>query len=219
MTKTGVTRIMVVDDHQLVRRGLGVLIAGQPDLEVVAEADGPRSAMKLFHEKKPDLVIVDLSLNDGSGLELIKDIMSQQGETKLLVCSMHDELLYAERALRAGAHGYVSKHAGTDELLAAIRRVLDGRVYLSEKMTDRMLSRTVGTTDEMQRSPIESLSDRELEVFEEIGRGVGTREIAEKLVLSPKTVETYRENIKAKLNLKNATELTCYAVQWVLERS
>lgn len=219
MIKTDVTRIMIVDDHQLVRRGLGVLIEGQDDLEVVAEADGPPTAMQQFHAHRPDLVIVDLSLHDGSGLELIKDIMSQNAGTKVLVCSMHDELLYAERALRAGAQGYVSKHAGTDELLAAIQRVLDGRVYLSERMTDRMLSRTVGSAEDMQRSPIESLSDRELEVFEEIGRGVGTREIAEKLVLSPKTVETYRENIKAKLNLKNATELTCYAVQWVLERA
>lgn len=219
MLKTGTIRILVVDDHQLVRRGLSVLISAQPDMEVIAEADGPPAAMKLFHEHRPDLVIVDLSLHEGSGLELIKDINAQQTCAKVLVCSMHDELLYAERALRAGAHGYVSKEAGVEELLAAIRRVLDGRVYLSERMTDRMLSRTVGALDDVRQSPVETLSDRELEVFEEIGKGVGTREIAQKLVLSPKTVETYRENIKAKLNLKNATELTRHAVQWVLEHS
>ena len=210
-------RVMIVDDHPIVREGLRLLINAEPDLTVSGQAEGLSQAMRAFHETRPDLVIVDLSLENGSGIELIKELVSIQPTVRVLVCSMHDELLFAERALRAGAKGYINKDEPPQRMISAIRRVLDGRMYLSEEMTDRMLFRSVGGTELSEESPISTLSDRELEVFEQIGRGVTTRLIAEKLHLSPKTVETYRENIKAKLNLANATELTQHAVQWVLE--
>lgn len=213
-----VCRVMIVDDHPIVREGLRLLINAEPDLTVSGQAEGLSQAMRTFHDTRPDLVIVDLSLENGSGIELIKELVSIQPSVRVLVCSMHDELLFAERALRAGAKGYINKDEPPQRMISAIRRVLDGRMYLSEEMTDRMLFRSVGGNELSEESPISTLSDRELEVFEQIGRGVTTRLIAEKLHLSPKTVETYRENIKAKLNLANATELTQHAVQWVLEK-
>ncbi|MBX3437922.1 MAG: response regulator transcription factor [Planctomycetaceae bacterium] len=213
------TRILIVDDHPIVRQGLRMTIEAERDLTVCGEAEGVSQAMQLYHETSPDVVIADISLENGSGIELVKELISLNPQLRILVCSMHEETLFAERALHAGAKGYINKEEATDKLVAAIRRVATGRVFLSEQMTDRMLFRQVGTGDEPPKSAIESLSDRELEVFEQIGHGVTTREIAEKLHLSPKTVETYRENIKRKLNLTNATELTRHAVQWVLETS
>jgi DNA-binding NarL/FixJ family response regulator len=213
------TRILIVDDHPIVRQGMRLLIDAQPDLSVCGEAEGLSQAMQLYRETKPDLLVVDISLENGNGIELIKELIAQNDRQKILVCSMHDETLFAERALRAGAKGYVNKEEATDQLIEAIHRVASGRVYLSSRMTDRMLCRQVGGNDEEPKSAIETLSDRELEVFEQIGHGITTRQIAEKLHLSPKTVETYRENIKHKLNLSNAAELTQHAVQWVLEQS
>lgn len=210
--------VLIVDDHPMVRYGLKTLINAEPDLRVCGEASGLSQAMALFHQTRPHLVTADVSLENGSGLDLTKEILAHDPDACVLVYSMHEETLYAERALRAGAKGYLGKDASAERVLTAIRRILDGRVYLSESMTDRMLSRTVGLTeDTVDHSPIESLSDRELEVFEHLGHGVTTRKIAEKLHLSPKTIETYRENIKLKLNLRNATELTQHAVQWVLQ--
>jgi len=211
------TRIMIVDDHPVVRQGLRMMIDGEDDLAVCCEASGMSQAMQQFYDTKPDLVIVDLSLHNGSGIELVKELIAQDDGLKILICSMHDETLFAERALHAGAKGYINKEEATEKLIVAIRRVADGRVYLSEQMTERMLCRNIGASEDPPKSPIESLSDRELEVFEMIGNGVTTRQIADKLHLSPKTVETYRENIKHKLNLANATELTQHAVRWVLE--
>lgn len=217
-TQARPVRILIVDDHPIVRRGLARLIEAESDLLVCAEAEGLSQAMLAFRETKPDLLIADVSLQNGSGIELVKELIAQQPDVKILVCSMHDEALYAQRALRAGAKGYISKEEATMELAAAIRRVLAGGVYLSERMTNAILSGTIERDDSSpNRSPVELLSDRELEVFEQIGHGVTTKQIAEKLHLSPKTVETYRENIKAKLNLENATALTKQAVQWVLE--
>jgi DNA-binding NarL/FixJ family response regulator len=213
------TRILIVDDHPIVRQGLRLLIDAQPDLTVCGEAQGLSQAMQLYRDAKPDLLVVDISLENGNGIELIKELIAQNDRQRVLVCSMHDETLFAERCLRAGAKGYVNKEEATEQLVEAIRRVASGRVYLSARMTDRMLCRQVGSGEESPRSAIESLSDRELEVFEQIGHGVTTRQIAEKLHLSPKTVETYRENIKHKLNLSNASELTQHAVQWVLEQA
>jgi len=213
------TRILIVDDHPIVRQGLRMTIEAESDLTICGEAEGMSQAMQLFLETAPDVVIVDISLENGSGIELVKELMSHNEDVRILVCSMHEESLFAVRALHAGAKGYINKEQATDKLVEAIRRVAAGRVYLSEQMTDRMLTRQVGAGDEPPQSAIESLSDRELEVFEQIGHGVTTRQIAEKLHLSPKTVETYRENIKHKLNLANATELTQHAVQWVLESS
>jgi DNA-binding NarL/FixJ family response regulator len=217
--KAKLTRILIVDDHPIVRQGLRMTIEAEPDLTICGEAEGMSQAMHLFLETAPDVVIADISLENGSGIELVKELMSHNEDVRILVCSMHEESLFAERALHAGAKGYINKEQATDKLVEAIRRVAAGRVYLSEQMTDRMLTRQVGAGDEQPQSAIESLSDRELEVFEQIGHGVTTRQIAEKLHLSPKTVETYRENIKHKLNLANATELTQHAVQWVLESS
>jgi len=212
-------RVMIVDDHPVVRQGLALLIDQQPDLEVCAEADSVADAFARFTECSPDLVIIDLSLKDGSGIELIKEIKARNEHARMLVSSMHDESLFAERVLRAGAKGYISKQEATGNIVEAARQVLDGRVYLSPRMSDQMLHRLVAAGDEADRSPIDSLSDRELEVFEMIGQGLTTRQIASKLDLSPKTVETYRENIKAKLNLPNGTALTRHAVQWLLENT
>jgi len=215
-SKMAVSRILIVDDHPLVRRGLGGLIASEPDLEVVGEAAGATEALELLESLKPDLMVIDISLGDVNGIELIKRIRSKDEETKLLVSSMHDETIYAERALRAGATGYVNKEVATETLVEAIRQVLTGQVYLSSEMTGDLLQRVVtGATGET--SAVDGLSDRELEVFEKIGSGMTTREIAELLNLSVKTIETHREHIKIKLRLRNAAELTRGAVQWVLE--
>ncbi|WP_339735141.1 response regulator transcription factor [uncultured Gimesia sp.] len=213
------TRIMIVDDHPIVREGYSRLIEREPDLQVCAEADSKVGAIKQIMDDPPDLVIVDLSLKDGSGLELIKDIKSQFKQIKMLTVSMHDEKLFAERCIRAGSLGYVNKQQAAGQLIEAIYRVLKGKVFLSSEITERMICRSVGSENYSDASPIESLSDRELEVFEQIGQGETTRQIAAKLNLSPKTVETYRENIKHKLNLDNATELTQNAIQWVLEKN
>lgn len=210
-------RVMIVDDHPIVREGLKQLVDADDDFVCCAEASGLVDAMPRFLDAKPEVIIVDISLEHGSGIELIKELAHQNERTLILVCSMHDEELFAERVLRAGAKGYVSKDEAPTKLIDAIKRVAEGHVYLSDRMTERMLVRQVGASDEPEKSPIETLSDRELEVFELIGHGITTREIADKLLLSPKTVETYRENIKHKLNLSNATELTRHAVQWVLE--
>jgi len=212
-------RILIVDDHPVVRHGVAQLLSGEPDLEVCGEASSLPETIKVFRETQPDLILLDLSLGDGSGIELIKDLKARDEDVCILVSSMHDEALFAERALRAGARGYINKHEDTERLLQAIRHVLGGRVYLSSRMADRLLHRMVGPGDPSERSSIESLSDRELEVFQMIGGGLTTRQIAERLYLSPKTIETYRENIKTKMNLANGSELTYHAVQWVLENS
>ncbi|MEW4527176.1 response regulator transcription factor [Maioricimonas sp. JC845] len=211
------SQVAIVDEHPIVRRGLAHLLMSEPDMESVGQAGGFTEAIRMFRESDADLTILEIALKEGSGLELIKQLVSLKPEAKLLVFSACDERLYAERTLRAGAHGFISKTARPEQLLAAMRRVLDGHVYLSEPMTNRLLSRAVGVDDVLESSPIEAFSDRELEVFEMIGQGIPTREIAERLHLSPKTVETYRENIKSKLGLRNAAELTQHAVQWILE--
>lgn len=211
------TRVLLVDDHPIVRQGLRMMIEQVPGLSVCGEAGGMAQAMKLYRDTTPDVIVTDISLEDGSGIELVKELVAHDKQVRVLVCSMHDETLFAERALQAGAKGYINKNEATDKLIEAVSRVAEGHAYLSERMTDRMLTRQIGTGDGPPKSAIETLSDRELEVFEQIGHGITTRQIAEKLHLSPKTIETYRENIKHKLNLANATELTQHAVQWVLE--
>ncbi|KAA0143164.1 MAG: DNA-binding response regulator [Gimesia sp.] len=212
------TRIMIVDDHPIVREGYSRLIEREGNLQVCAEADSKSVALNQIMNDPPDLVIVDISLKDGSGLELIKDIKAQFKQIKMLAVSMHDENLFAERCIRAGALGFVNKQQAPEQLVTAIHRVLSGKVFLSSEITERMICRSIGSENYSEESPIETLSDRELEVFEQIGLGETTRQIAEKLNLSPKTVETYRENIKHKLNLDNATELIRNAIQWVLEK-
>jgi DNA-binding NarL/FixJ family response regulator len=209
-------RVLIVDDHPIVREGIAAVINREHDLEVCGQAGGLAEAMRLHRETHPDIVVADVSLADGNGLELVKELVAQDAQAKVLVQSMHEESLYAERSLRAGARGYINKEEAPLQLVNAIRHVLHGRVYLSSRMTDRLLNRSLRGVD-ADRSPIETLSDRELEVFEQIGRGMTTRRIAQNLYLSPKTIETYRENIKTKLSLRNATELTQHAVQWVLD--
>jgi DNA-binding NarL/FixJ family response regulator len=209
--------ILIVDDHPLVRRGLANIISQEKDLKVCGESASMPDAIKQLRELAPQLVIIDISLKEGNGLELIKHIRSSHPDVKMLVCSMHDESLFAERCLRAGANGYLNKEAASERVVEAIRAIATGKPFLSEELAERLLARVVGGEDPLERSPIESLTDRELEVFGLIGEGLTTRQIAERLHLSHKTIESYRENIKTKLGLKNAAELSRHAVQWVME--
>jgi DNA-binding NarL/FixJ family response regulator len=210
-------RIFLVDDHPLVRRGVADVIAGEPDLEICGEAGDVAEAMHELERTVPDLVVVDLSLKSGHGIELIENIKARDPRVKTLVSSMHDETLFAERVLQAGAMGFVSKQEPPETLVQAIRQVLRGEVYLSSRMTSRLLHR-VATGTVQQENPIQSFSNREIEVFEMIGQGLTIQQIAVRLHLSPKTVETHREKIKQKLNVKSSAELNRRAVQWVLER-
>ena len=210
---------MLVDDHPIVRQGLRLMIDLEPDLVVCGEAQSEREARTAIRELQPDVVVVDISLAQGDGLELVRDAHAQHPELPMLVLSMHDELLYAERALRAGAKGYVMKQEATEKVMEGIRRVLAGELYVSEKMAARLMSQAVSSKGAPEENPLSRLSDRELEVFTMIGHGVGTREIAKKLFLSVKTVEAHREHIKEKLNLKNGTELMRFAVQYTLQEA
>jgi len=210
-------RVFLVDDHPLVRRGLAIVISGEPDLDVCGEASDVLEALREIEKASPDIVVVDLSLKSGHGIDLIEQLKAKDERVKTLVSSMHDEMLFAERVLRAGAMGYVSKQEPPETLLQAIRQVLRGEMYLSPRMTNRLLQR-VATGTLSKQNPIHGLSNRELQVYEMIGQGLTMQQIAGKLSLSPKTVETHREKIKQKLNLKNSAELNRRAVQWVLER-
>jgi len=215
----GRVAILIVDDHPIVREGLSARIARQADLMVCGEAEDVLDAVEKVKALKPDLMVIDLSLKSGQGLDLIKKVKARFPMTKMLVSSMYDESLYAERCLRAGAMGYINKQEMSDKIIDAIRQVLAGKMYLSAHMTERLVQRAVGAPHELPQSPIETLSDRELEIFKLIGNGMTTRHIAGALHLSVKTVETHRENIKAKLNLPNSAELSRAAVQWVLENA
>jgi DNA-binding NarL/FixJ family response regulator len=211
-------RILIVDDHPAVREALASRIGRQPDLEVCGEAADMAEALRLVADTQPDLAVVDISLKSGTGIDLIKRIKDRNNSILMLVWSMHSESLYAERALRAGALGYINKDQATDKIIEAIRRVLEGKVYLSDAMAEKMLHRAVGGgRKEATRSPLDALADRELEVFRLIGQGVKTAEIAERLHLSVKTVETYRDRIRQKLDLSDGTQLAHFATQWVLE--
>jgi DNA-binding NarL/FixJ family response regulator len=211
-------RVLIVDDHPAVREALAIRIGRQRDLEVCGEAADMGEALRLVAEARPDVAVIDISLKAGSGIDLIKRIKDRDAHVRIVVWSMHSEALYAERALRAGALGYVNKDQATDRIVEAIRRVREGKVYLSDAMAERLLQRAVGgARAEVTRSLVELLADRELEVFRLIGGGAKTAEIAERLHLSVKTVETYRDRIRQKLNLSDGTRLSHYATQWVLE--
>jgi DNA-binding NarL/FixJ family response regulator len=209
-------RILIVDDHPVVREGLAMQIATQPDLEVCGEAEDVPSALAILASAQPDLAIVDVSLKKGNGIDLINRIKDRHAGVRILVWSMYPENLYAERALRAGAQGYLHKGRATRQLLDAIRAVLAGNVYVSEELAGDLLHRVVGGKT-LERSPIDMLSNRELEAFELMGQGQTTEKIAALMNVSPKTVETYRARIKEKLGLRNVTELVHRAAQWVLE--
>jgi len=206
--------ILLVDDHPIVLEGLKQLIDQQPDLRVCGELSDGRAALATVERLGPDLAIVDLSLNGMNGLDVIKSLKAERPELPVLALSMHDEMLYAERALRAGASGYVMKQEATKNLLGAVRRILDGGIYLSDNVTAKLLHRVANTKASSNASVLEQLSDRELEVFQLIGEGASTRRIAEMLKLSIKTIESHRENIKRKLNLEDAAELVQAAVAW-----
>jgi|SRR6516162_4327343 DNA-binding NarL/FixJ family response regulator len=208
-------RVLIVDDHPAVREALSLRIGRQPDLEVCGEAADMSEALRLTADAQPDVAVVDITLKNGDGIDLIKRIRDRDGHVRILVWSMHSESLYAERALRAGALGYINKDQATDRIVEAIRRVLAGKVWLSEAMAERMLRRAIGTVRQaVTRSPLGALADRELEVFQLIGQGVKTAEIARRLHLSIKTVETYRDRIRQKLDLADGTKLVHFATQW-----
>src|SRR5277367_293023 len=196
----GKKTVFVVDDHPLLRQGLALLINQQQDLEVCGEAEEAQVAMQAIARKKPDILIVDISLNGPDGLDLLKTIRASYPDLPVLILSMHDEAIYAERALRARANGYIMKQEATEKVLVAVRRILSGEVYLSERMSNKMLQQYIGGAPNAIQSRIASLSDRELEVFRRIREGCATREIAEELHLSIKTVETYQAHIKEKLS-------------------
>jgi len=215
MTETNRKRIVLVDDHPIVRDGLAQLINRSGDLVVCAEAGDAGEALRLFEELRPDMAIVDISLKGVDGLELIKQARSRWPGLRVLALSMHSEELYAERVLRAGARGYIMKQEARDGVLIAIRQVLNGDIYLSPTLRAHLLRYVIGGQNKQGRLPMDTLSDRELAVLERIGRGRGTREISVELNLSVKTIESYRDHIKRKLNLHGATQLVRYAVQWV----
>jgi DNA-binding NarL/FixJ family response regulator len=209
------SRILLVDDHAVVRYGIAQLINRQNDLVVCGEEEDASRALTAIGVQKPDLVIADISLKDSSGLELMRNIKVQYSKLPVLVVSVHDESIYAEIAFRAGALGYLMKQEAVEKILTAIRRVLAGSIYVSDAQAARMLQQQVRGQNTIQESPVKSLSDRELEVFQLIGQWKKTKEIAAQLHLSIKTIEYYREQIKRKLNLKSAAELTHYATSWV----
>jgi len=208
-------QVYLVDDHPIVRQGLIKLIEQEEGLEVCGEAGSVSEAMEALKKLGPDVILVDISLEDSNGLELIKLIDDLGMQIPMLVLSMHDEALYAEHALRAGASGYVMKQAASSTLIQAIEKVLDGEIYVSKSMSSQMLKMAFRSSGEDTRTGTETLSMRELEVFELIGRGNSTREIAEQLNLSVKTIETYRAHIKDKLQLRSGTELMQRAIHWV----
>ncbi len=208
--------ILIVDDHPLVRAGFAQLIGDTPDLKVCGEAADMATALKLIELITPDLAIIDLSLSGGSGLDLIEHIKARNSELLMLVASMHEESLYAERVLAAGARGYINKQEAQEKIIQAIRQVLNGKVYLSEHMTERILSNMVSGCDD--KRDIDALSNRELQVFEMIGQGFAPGKMAEQLNLSIKTIETHQAHIKKKLGLSSAHKLTHRAIRWILEQ-
>ena len=210
-------KVFLVDDHPIVRQGLALFIEREPDLMVCGEAEDATSALQAIRDAAPDFVILDISLNGPDGLELLKTLRMRYPNLPALVLSMHDESVYAERALRAGANGYIMKQEAADKVITAIRHILGGDVYLSDNLTKRMLQQFVNGSIS-PRDPLAKLSDRELEVFRLIGAGHGTRQIADELHVSTKTVESYQAHIKEKLALRNARELVQHAVEWSLAK-
>jgi DNA-binding NarL/FixJ family response regulator len=208
--------VFLVDDHPIVRQGLGLLINREPDLVVCGEAEDAPSALQRMVSAQPDLMVIDISLDGPDGLELLKTIRLKEPILPVLILSMHEESTYAERSLRAGANGYIMKQEATERVLVAIRRILEGKVYLSERLTNKMLEQFVHGSGSSKNDPLTNLSDRELEVYRLIGAGHGTRQIADELHVSVKTVESYQAHIKEKLSLRNARELVQHAIESTL---
>jgi DNA-binding NarL/FixJ family response regulator len=210
-------RIMVVDDHPIVRQGLALLINREPDMVVCGEAEEAMGAMHVLASARPDVLILDISLNGPDGIDLLKTLRTTHPALPVLILSMHDELIYAERALRAGANGYIMKQEATEKVLVAVRRILAGDIYVSQRISNQMLKHYVTGSGVVRNSSVSDLSDRELEVFRLIGDGHGTRQIAEELHVSVKTVESYQAHIKEKLSLRSARELVQHAIQWNMQ--
>ena len=211
------TRVLIVDDHELLRYGLRLMIDNDPHLEVCGEAADERQAVAEVRRTHPDVVLVDLALKKGDGVALIKRIKKIDSTIRIIVSTMHEERIYGERVLRAGATGYVNKQSPAGTILKAIRRVLEGKMCFSDELTQRVLRRASEPEPLSGRSPLTALSDRELEVFRLVGQGLATRAIADQLNLSPRTVDTYRERLKSKLQLKTSVELSHHAIRWALE--
>jgi DNA-binding NarL/FixJ family response regulator len=207
-------KVLLVDDHPITRQGMKALVNQQPNLDVCGEADNAAYAIELVGRLQPDLAIVDIALKTTNGIELTKNIKVHAPNLPVLIVSMHDEGLYAERALRAGAMGYLMKQEASEKIIAAIQRLLQGEIYLSDKIKEKMLHRFVNKKGEGMVFSIDTLSDREMEVFQLIGNGYSTRQIAQKLNLSSKTIDSYREHLKLKLNLESGAELVRHAIQW-----
>ena len=216
VSRNAKTRVLLVDDHPMIRQGLAALINEEPNLTVCGETGSSRQGLKLIATLKPNLAILDISLDEQDGIELIKEVRAQFPQVQVLILSMHDEGIYAERALRAGASGYVMKVEAAETVMAAIRRVLAGKIYISEKLTEQLLQgvATVRKNARGSESPVERLTDRELEIFRHLAEGMRVREIAAQLFISVKTVESHRVNIKGKLGLKTSAELLRYAIQY-----
>jgi len=211
-------KVALVEDHQMFREWLSQMITKDRRFTVCGEADNIREGLEIIRTQKPDIALIDITLRGSSGLELVKDLKAQGLEVPVLVLSMHDEALYAERVLRAGARGYISKHEASSTLLKAILHVLDGEIYLSERMTAAMLAKVASHGSRAAASGMESLADRELEVFQLVGKGYNSREIAAQLHLGETTIDTYRARIREKLHLRNAADLYTRAAQWVQEQ-
>jgi DNA-binding NarL/FixJ family response regulator len=217
-TRARSIRLLIVDDHPIVRHGLAQLIAEEPDMEVCGQASSVAEASKFLEANAPDVAIVDLSLDDESGLVLIQEIKDRHPKVKILVSSIHDETIYAGRALKAGAVGYIEKRESITKIVEAVRHILEDKIYLSPEMANRLLHRAA-TGESLDQDPIFMLSNRELEVFEMLGRGKTVQYIAGKLGISPKTVETHRKNIKHKLNIHNGSQLMRCAYDWVRDQT
>jgi len=209
-------RVLLVDDHPIVRQGLALLIDREPDLCVCGEAEGAHTAFHAITTLRPDIVVLDISLSGPDGLDVLKELRLKTSSLPVLILSMHDESIYAERAMRAGANGYIMKQEATEKVLVAIRRILQGDVYLSDRLTTTMLQHYVRGSSPAKLSPLVNLTDRELEVFRLIGEGHATRQIADELHLSVKTIESYQAHIKEKLGLRNARELVQHAIEWTV---
>ncbi len=208
-------RILIVDDHPMMRKGLASTLEMEPDLDVIHQCEKAEDVLKFLDNDKPDLLLVDVSLPGMNGIELVKNIIFQDPDMKILVVSRHEESLYGERALRAGAKGYIMKFEPSETLVKAVRKILKGGIYVSDSLNEKLLMNAMQGKKEGTVSSIDILSDRELEVFELIGRGKSSNEIAEQLHLASKTVETYRSRIKEKMDFKNSTEMIFHAVKWV----
>jgi DNA-binding NarL/FixJ family response regulator len=217
-TKRSVRRVLIVDDHPIVRQGLRRVMENEDDLMVCGEAESVRDARAAVRELNPDVIVADVSLKQGDGIELVRDVRAHHPHLPILVLSMHDETIYAERMLAAGANGYIMKQAASEQFLVAIRRVIDGGIYVSESIGNKMIQKFAAGGAYLSANPIDRLSNRELQILHMIGKGMSTRETAESLNLSIKTVESHRQRIKRKLNLSTGTQLVQYAVNWFTGR-